>query len=397
MKRQGIALFVVLLAGCSADKAAPPAGQADAGVSGETDAPMPTDGSLAGDSGGRVITDTVATAPVDGTASGSQDAAALWDGAAAGDSSVKRLSDAVAPADAAPKSDSVNGSDTGPGAGDAQAGADTKAKTPVCGDGVCNNWENVVNCYVDCKTPPPPLSQCLAAQCVAEVATCQADVGCAVALTCLDGCGPAITCYSNCGFNHSKAANDKLWKVLTCGIKDKCIDLTNNNQCGKGSCTPPAENQTNCPTDCKAPGSKCGNKVCDKPGESATNCPEDCPKPPCGDGKCQPPDEHYATCQKDCGVKPPSCGDGKCNAPQETPASCAKDCGNGGGIVNCAMTYCQAALLACNVAPKCTSAALCAASCADAACIDKCAAGLSAAEKAAWEPLRICAVKTGCL
>jgi hypothetical protein len=120
---------------------------------------------------------------------------------------------------------------------------------PLCGNGVCGDFENPGNCPVDCGSGDDPL--------------------------CGDGfCGD----FENGG-----------------NCPQDCSDF---DFCGDAVCAASERNNV-CVADCGYEGGLCGNGVCGD-FENSGNCPADCGyAPDCGDGVCGE-FESYDTCPLDC-------------------------------------------------------------------------------------------------
>ncbi|MCZ7543498.1 MAG: hypothetical protein M5R40_08150 [Anaerolineae bacterium] len=158
----------------------------------------------------------------------------------------------------------------------------------LCGDAVCQGFEDAASCPVDCAS-----------------AVCN---GVCDGTDCID-------CPSDC------RADQCYW-------------------CGNGTCDP-IEDAASCPADCAGGGDGgdggddgddgdnlarlCGDGVC-QGHESAETCPVDCAGGGrlCGDGVCQG-HESAETCPVDCGGGGRLCGDGVCQG-HESAETCPADC-----------------------------------------------------------------------
>lgn len=129
-----------------------------------------------------------------------------------------------------------------------------------CDDGICQPWENYLNCPEDCG--PEPTQRTLPGQ---------------PWPICGDGICEYPLTYENC--------------------PEDCSPVI----CGDGVCEYPL-NYVNCPQDCSP---ICGDGIC-SPGLTHENCPQDCPiQAYCGDGICSPAiGEDCESCPEDCGDCP---------------------------------------------------------------------------------------------
>jgi hypothetical protein len=158
----------------------------------------------------------------------------------------------------------------------------------VCGNGHCEEGEDVWSCPTDCSSAVCGNGICEAGE---TTAACGQD------------------CY--CGNGTCDSGENAGTCVLDCG----------SAVCGDGTCQP-SESLALCPGDCF-----CGNGSCDQ-GEDESTCAQDCTADPvCGDGICNGT-EDAVSCPGDC-TADPVCGDGTCDAPLEDQSNCPEDCGSG--------------------------------------------------------------------
>ncbi len=176
------------------------------------------------------------------------------------------------------------------------------------------------------KTPAEQFA-CVQQKCATEYATCAANAVCAAALACIGKCTDEA-CASACPEvpDSDTAATAAATSVVTCGLKNGCLSLTNGTGtvCGNGQCED-GETVENCALDCKKTGPACGDGKCDV-GETPSTCASDCKPdgPKCGNEKCEK-GETPSTCPLDCKPDGPKCGNNICEA-GETPSTCASDC-----------------------------------------------------------------------
>ena len=120
---------------------------------------------------------------------------------------------------------------------------------PVCGNGMCENGENLANCAGDCPQNP-----------VCGNGICETGEN---SNNCLGDCPPNPVCGNGTCESGENLAN--------------CPgDCPPNPVCGNGICET-GENSANCLGDCP-PNPVCGNEICES-GETLANCPGDCPAP----------------------------------------------------------------------------------------------------------------------
>ena len=184
-----------------------------------------------------------------------------------------------------------------------------QANEPLCGNGVCGDFENPGNCPQDCGSPNEPL--------------CGNGV-------CGDFENPG-NCPQDCGSpNEPLCGNGVCGDFENPGNCPQDCGSPNEPLCGNGVCGD-FENPGNCPQDCGSPNEPlCGNGVCGD-FENPGNCPQDCSSPNeplCGNGVCGD-FENPGNCPQDCGSpNEPLCGNGVCGD-FENPGNCPQDCGSG--------------------------------------------------------------------
>jgi hypothetical protein len=178
--------------------------------------------------------------------------------------------------------DSRSGPDVQTGK-DIESKADSIAETGSggCGDGICQEGENPLNCPDDCSA-------------VCGNSECEYGEN-------PDNC--PNDCENPCGNGECEQGENPF------NCPEDCGAVCGNDECEYG------EDPDGCPADCKNP---CGNGECDT-GENSFNCPEDCGSA-CGNEECEY-GEDPESCPADCA---PACGDGTCDSGEQT--GCPQDC-----------------------------------------------------------------------
>ncbi|MBN1430564.1 MAG: hypothetical protein JXB07_19490 [Anaerolineae bacterium] len=143
------------------------------------------------------------------------------------------------------------------------AGSSGSVSGSRCGNGICENDEDVYSCDMDCGVCGDGL--CTTFE---NPQNCPQDCG-----------GGSSTCGNGVCENGEDVYNCD----MDCGV------------CGDGLCTV-FENAGNCPQDCGGGSSTCGNGLCEN-GEDVYNCDMDCGV--CGDGLCTV-FENAGNCPQDC-------------------------------------------------------------------------------------------------
>ena len=256
-----------------------------------------------------------------------------------------------------------------------QCGYSCEGVTPVCGDGVCNLFED---CPSDCCGDGfcSPGESCLVDCCgngECDYASGESCVSCGI------DCGPC-TLSHGCDESTVAASDGAYCESCVCGQDPTCCDVAWDldcvalcGQCGMGCgaqsgglgcfqnlkgpgcggcgceacvcaqndycCTTGWDEQcvqlcdaTDCQFDCGSAQTECGDGICST-GEDCHNCFDDCGEC-CGDGTCGG-DESCVTCGQDCGN---CCGNGICDAGADTCGNCPEDCGDccGNGVCDTA-------------------------------------------------------------
>jgi hypothetical protein len=173
----------------------------------------------------------------------------------------------------------------------------------VCGNGVCEDGEDVQSCPQDCDELP------VCGNGVCEVSKGEDPQNC------------PQDCDTNaiCGNGVCEDGEDAESCLQDCGDPPVCGDDV--CEWNKG------EDRWTCPEDCVYLPPYCGDGLCEEPkGETAQSCPQDCDDPPvCGDGNCESlKGEDPQTCPLDCGSNA-FCGNGDCEAGEDA-VSCPQDC-----------------------------------------------------------------------
>lgn len=117
----------------------------------------------------------------------------------------------------------------------------------VCGNGQCENGENDTNCPGDCK-----LINCVFAKCTNAYVVCQANPGCAAAVTCAVKCNGDYNCQVGCA-GQAGAGQNQFLALAQCAQATGClVNAPPPTKCGDGVCNGIETNAT-CPGDCPAP------------------------------------------------------------------------------------------------------------------------------------------------
>jgi hypothetical protein len=181
---------------------------------------------------------------------------------------------------------------------------------PACGDGVCDESEDMAGCPEDCAAPPD--TDCLKDNC--DLGTCLDNPGCVAMIDCMSACGD-LECVAVCTVDAPFGAEEMLAETTLCGLEAGCFG-------------PPPE-----PEDCLANNCDVGNcqdfEECAIAFECMASCGDDaaCANACIGTTSptFQPPLDNLLTCGIDAGCYAPFCGDGICG-PDEAFETCPDDC-----------------------------------------------------------------------
>ncbi len=307
----------------------------------------------------------------------------------------------------------------------------------VCGDGVCEVVETMLNCPEDCGEPPDAYL-CIIDNC--NVGMCPNFQGCNNALLCLSDCEDA-KCAEDCMSGLGGGAANALNNALSCGLEQGCLPPSVGEEvppeCGDGNCEA-SESIAACPEDCNPDAKSCVGDCFQSLANVGCHCTTACEEQGncCGDyaGFCQA--GPFACIIENC---PESIGCAQANmcstalgciAQSEGPEAaesclegqpnqnipfledyigCADDHDCYGAEVDpgpdpdpdqspseCLVADCEAALNACAASTECLSTLPCIEDCKDAACIEQCAGDLEGDASALFISLFQCGIEKIC-
>jgi hypothetical protein len=164
-------------------------------------------------------------------------------------------------------------------------------------DNECQSTESCESCPEDCGPCPCDNDGICEPDNGEDNESCPNDCYCGDGVC--DQPGEVIDCPEDCGGGWCGDGHCSDMERENCSCHEDCGEC-----CGDDICE--GVEEVTCPDDCRpcespAPGA-CGDKKCD-PGESWCNCPTDClPGLPscCGDLKCDLPSESVGSCPADC-------------------------------------------------------------------------------------------------
>lgn len=154
---------------------------------------------------------------------------------------------------------------------------DEPVEEPLCGNGTCDNFENSGNCPQDCKSKVT-CGDGICEPYVETQSSCPKDCGSVTKPLCGNGvCGDFENpgnCPQDCG-----SESEPLCGNGVCGDFENAGNCPqdcapNEPLCGNGVCGD-FENPGNCPQDCGT-GDLCGDGICEPYMETSSNCPQDC-------------------------------------------------------------------------------------------------------------------------